>query len=163
MLSATHLHAMIVHFPIALIFAGFLSEIIALFTKKEFFRQAAFYLLLLGTAGAVAAYLSGENAGEGIEEGPLEGPMDLHEDAALITMWLSVGLAAFRVAIQYFKLNHGWTKLVSIVAFAALIGSVSYTGYLGGQLVYSHGAGVQLVMPGVNAGDGGGGEAEADE
>ena len=162
MLSATHLHAMIVHFPIALIFAGFLSELIALFTKKEFFKQAAFYLLLLGTLGAIAAYLSGDNAGEGIEEGPLEGPMDLHEDAALINLWLSIGVAAFRVAVQYFKLNQGWTRLVSIIGFAALIGSISYTGYLGGQLVYSHGAGVQLVMPGFNTGDGVG-ESEDDD
>ena len=162
MLSATHMHAMIVHFPIALIFAGFLSELIALFTKREFFKQAAFYLLLLGTAGAIAAYLSGDSAGEGIEEGPLEGPMDLHEDAALVTLWLSIALASFRVAVQYFKLNQGWTRLVSIVGFTALIGSVSYTGYLGGQLVYKHGAGVELVLPDFNAGNGGG-ESEDDD
>lgn len=162
MISATHLHAMIVHFPIALIFAGFLSELIALFSKKEFFRQAAFYLLLLGTAGAIAAYFSGDNASEGIEEGPLEGPMDLHEDAALITLWLSIGVAAFRILVQYFKLNQSWTRVVNVLAFAALIGSVSYTGYLGGQLVYSHGAGVQLVMPDFNAGDGGGGAEDDD-
>ncbi len=37
MISATHLHAILIHFPIALIIVGFFSEIIHLFSKKEFF------------------------------------------------------------------------------------------------------------------------------
>lgn len=150
MISATHLHAMIVHFPIALLFAGFLSEGIAFISKKEFFKQAAFYLLVLGALGAIAAFFSGDYAGEGIEEGPLEGPMELHEQVATITLWLSLAAASFRVVTTYFKLIPVWTKWVNTLMFTALIGAVSYTGYLGGQLVYSHGAGVQLVMPDFN-------------
>src|SRR5665647_518332 len=123
MITATHLHAMIIHFPIALLMAGFLSEVIALFTKKDFFRNASFYLLLLGAMGATAAYITGSYAGEGIEEGPLKAPMDLHEQAATITLWLA------------------------IILFTILAGAVSRTGYLGGQLVYSHGAGVELALP----------------
>lgn len=150
MISASHLHAMIIHFPIALLMAGFLSEVIALFSKKEFFRNAAFYLLILGAMGAGAAYLSGDYAGEGIEDGPLEGPMELHEQAATITLWLSIITALFRTGIFYFKSQASWSKWVSIVLFAATIGSVGWTGYLGGQLVYSHGAGVELALPGLN-------------
>lgn len=150
MISASHLHAMIIHFPIALLIAGFLSEVIALVSKKEFFRNAAFYLLVLGAMGAGAAYLSGDYAGEGIEDGPLEGPMELHEQAAAITLWLSIITALFRAGIFYFKSQASWAKWVSIVLFAATIGSVGYTGYLGGQLVYSHGAGVELALPGLN-------------
>lgn len=147
MISATHFHAMIIHFPIALLLAGFLSEIIALFIKKEFFSQAAFYLLILGALGAVTAYISGSFAGEGIEEGPLKNPVGLHEGAATITLWLAIITALFRVAVVYFKYNRKWVKWVGIVLFVALVGSVVRTGYLGGQLVYSHGAGVQLALP----------------
>lgn len=150
MISASHLHAMIIHFPIALLMAGFLSEVIARVSKKEFFRNAAFYLLLLGAMGAGAAYLSGDYAGEGIEEGPLEGPMELHEQAATITLWLSIITALFRTGIFYFKSQASWTKWVSTVLFAATIGTVAWTGYLGGQLVYTHGAGVELALPGLN-------------
>lgn len=150
MISATHLHAMVIHFPIALLMAGFLSEIIALFSKKEFFSNAAFYLLLLGAMGASVAYLSGSYAGEGIEEGPLKIPMELHEQAATITLWLSIITALFRVVIFYFKYNRTWTKWVGIILFAVLAGAVSRTGYLGGQLVYSHGAGVELMLPDFN-------------
>ncbi|BBE17128.1 ORF 73 ECLF1 [Aquipluma nitroreducens] len=147
MISATHLHAMIIHFPIALLMAGFLSEVIALFIKKEFFSQAAFYLLILGALGATAAYLTGGYAGEGIEEGPLKNPMELHEEAAAITLWLAIITALFRAVIFYFKYNRFWVKWLGIILFTALVGSVARTGYLGGQLVYSHGAGVQLALP----------------
>ncbi|MFA5326329.1 MAG: DUF2231 domain-containing protein [Prolixibacteraceae bacterium] len=147
MISATHLHAMIIHFPIALLMAGFLSEIIALFIKKEFFSQAAFYLLILGALGAAAAYITGSYAGEGIEDGPLKIPMEMHEDAATFTLWLAIITALFRATVFYFKYNRIWVKWVGIILFTALAGSVARTGYLGGQLVYSHGAGVQLALP----------------
>ncbi len=147
MITATHLHAMIIHFPIALLIAGFFSEVVAMFSKKVFFKNAAVYLLLLGALGAMAAYFSGYYAGEGIEEGPLKGPIEKHEDAATLTLWLTIIAAIFRVAIFYFKYNRLWIKWVGIILFATVIGAVARTGYLGGQLVYSHGAGVQLALP----------------
>ena len=150
MISATHLHAMIIHFPIALLMAGFFSEVIALFIKKEFFSQAAFYLLMLGALGATAAYLTGGYAGEGIEEGPLKKPMELHEQAATFMLILAIVTALFRVVVYYFRYNRSWTKWVGIILFTALVGSVARTGYLGGQLVYSHGAGVELALPDFN-------------
>jgi uncharacterized membrane protein len=147
MISSSHLHAMILHFPIALLITGFLSELIALFTKKEFFKTAAFYLLILGVVGTVAAYLSGNAAGEGIEEGPLKEPMELHEQAATITLWLAVIAATFSIVITYFKINFNWSKWVSVVLFLGVIGAISRTGYLGGHLVYNHGAGVEIGLP----------------
>jgi uncharacterized membrane protein len=147
MFTATHIHAMVIHFPIALLMAGFLSEIIALISKNEFYKKTAVYLLLLGALGAGAAYLSGSYAGEGIEEGPLEAPMELHETAALVTLWLAIAAALFNVGLYFFKNKSAWTKWTSALLFTALIGSVAYTGYLGGQLVYSHGAGVELALP----------------
>lgn len=150
MITATHLHAMVIHFPIALLMAGFLSELIALFSKKDFFKNAAFYLLILGALGAIVAYLSGSYAGEGIEEGPLKIPVELHEEAANITLWLAIITALFRIGIYFFKVNRSWTKWVSIILFAAVVGAIARTGYLGGELVYSHGAGVQLALPDFN-------------
>ena len=41
MITAPHFHAMVIHFPIALLLAGFLSELIALFSKKQFFKNAS--------------------------------------------------------------------------------------------------------------------------
>ncbi len=147
MISATHLHAMIVHFPIALLMAGFLSEAISLFSKNQFYRNAAFYLLLLGSLGSAAAFLSGGYAGEGVEDGPLEGPIEMHENAALLSLWLSGIVSVFYLTVFVFKYKKAWSRVAGIVLFAALIGSLARTGYLGGHLVYNHGAGVELTFP----------------
>lgn len=147
MLTAPHIHAMVIHFPIALIVVGFLSEIIALFTKKQFFNDAAFYLLLLGALGAIVSYISGSYAGDGMTDGILQAPMELHEKAATLTLWLAIITALYRATLSYFKFNKLWTKWIGIVLFATLVGSVARTGYLGGQLVFQHGAGIELALP----------------
>ncbi|HKJ42049.1 MAG TPA: DUF2231 domain-containing protein [Sunxiuqinia sp.] len=147
MISATHFHAMIIHFPIALLLAGFLSEILGLVTKREFFKQAAVFLLFLGALGAIVAYVSGNAAGEGIEEGPLKNPLELHELAATVTIWLAIVTAMLRGTILLLKYNRRWLNWAFIILFTALSGSVAATGYFGGQLVYKHAAGVQLALP----------------
>lgn len=147
MLSSTHIHAMLVHFPIALLVVGFLSEIIALFSKRLFFKQVAFFLLLLGTLGTIASYIAGNAAGNGMEEGSLGKALELHEQAATIALWLTIITAVIYSAFYVFKFNKRWTRIISIILFAAVIGSIARTGYLGGQLVYKHGAGIELAIP----------------
>ena len=138
---------MAVHFPIALLIVGFLSAVIALFNKKLFFNQAAFYLLLLGTAGTIVSYLAGNAAGEGMESGTMGKAMELHERAATIALWLTCITAAFYLAIAIFKYKKSWLKFAGIILFAGAIAAIARTGYLGGQLVYKHGAGVELALP----------------
>ena len=43
MLDLTHLHPMIVHFPIALLIVGFLADAIRLIFKGAAFTKAGFY------------------------------------------------------------------------------------------------------------------------
>ncbi|MFA5297768.1 MAG: DUF2231 domain-containing protein [Lutibacter sp.] len=150
MIPASHLHAILIHFPIALLVIGFFSELLAIFIKKDFFKKVAFYLLLVGALGAITAYISGSYAGEGIEEGPLKAPMELHEQAALITLWLSIITALFSVLIYFFKVQNNKVKSVAIFLYALLVASVVQTGYYGGQLVYSHGVGIELALPDFN-------------
>lgn len=149
-MTATHLHAMIIHFPIALLIVGFLSEIIGLFTGKDFFKTAAFYLLILGALGTIAAYVTGGYAGEGIEEGPLLEPMNLHKQAALFTIWFSIITVLFMSTVFYFKLHKPLVKGIGFLLYMLLVIAVARTGYLGGQLVFSHGAGVELTLPDFN-------------
>ncbi len=147
MISATHLHAMVVHFPIALLIVGFLFEVISFFYKKDFFRQSAFYLLILGMLGTVASYLAGNAAGEGMEEGALSKAMELHEQAATISLWLTIITTLVYTVNYFFKFNKSWLKIIAVLLFAGVIISIARTGYLGGQLVYKHGAGVELSLP----------------
>ena len=147
MISSTRLHAMVIHFPIALLMVGFLFEVISFFFKKEFFRQSAFYLLILGMLGTVVSYLAGNAAGEGMEEGSLNKAMELHEQAATISLWLTIITALVYAGIYFLKYNRSWLRIIAVLLFAGVISSIARTGYLGGQLVYRHGAGVELALP----------------
>lgn len=147
MITAPHLHAMVIHFPIALLMAGFLSELITLISKNEFFKQASFYLLLLGSIGAIVAYFSGSYAGDGMTDGILQKPIGMHQEAALVTLWLAILTTLLKTAMYYFDYQKTWLQWTSFLLFALLAGSVTRTGYLGGQLVFKHGAGIKLALP----------------
>lgn len=138
---------MVVHFPIALLIIGFLSEVAGLTLRKPFLNHAGLYLLLLGTAAAIAAYLSGEAAGEGMEDGSFGQAVALHERAALLAMTGSLITSAIRVIAEIVKQRYAWVKTASILVFALAIAAISWTGYLGGQLVFKHAAGVELALP----------------
>src|ERR1035438_10099806 len=60
MISPTHLHPMVVHFPVALIIVGFAADFFALFLKKEtWLEKAGFWLMLLGCLAAIVAFCTG--------------------------------------------------------------------------------------------------------
>lgn len=138
---------MVIHFPIALLIAGYLSALIALFSKKQFFGNASLYLLILGTLGAIVAYVSGNYAGDGMTDSLIQEPLELHEDAALVTLVLSIITVVFYAALYFYKYEKAWSKWTGIIVFSGLIGFVARTGYLGGELVFKHGAGIELALP----------------
>ena len=138
---------MAVHFPIALLLIGFIAELLSLFVRRQFFKEAAFYLLVTGALGTIVTYLSGNAAGQGMEEGTLGKAIALHEQAATFTLWLTAFTAVVYCAVFFLKYNKSWVRLASIVLFASVVVAIARTGYLGGQLVYRHGAGVELALP----------------
>lgn len=152
-MDLTHLHPMIVHFPIALLIVGFLFEIAGAITKRESFTQTAFYLIILGALGVIAAFITGDQAGSGItEEGALKQALENHEDAATLTIWIVSIAAAFRIALVLLKKFKGVLKMVSLALFLIAVLAIARTGYYGGELVYKHAAGVQLDLGlGVNS------------
>jgi len=147
MFDTTHIHPMIVHFPIALLIIGFLAEFISVVFKKEFFGKAGFYLLILGTLGVVAAYISGNIAGDGLTEaGALKDAIEKHEDAAAVTLWLMVAVSVVRVGFVLLKKYEGAFKWISLILFFIGVLSIARTGYYGGELVFKHAAGVQFNL-----------------
>ncbi|MFA6598542.1 MAG: DUF2231 domain-containing protein [Ignavibacteriaceae bacterium] len=147
MFDTSHIHPMIVHFPIALLIVGFLADAVGVILKKEFFSKAGFYLLILGTLGVVAAYISGNIAGDGITEaGSLKQALETHEDAATLTLWLMVGTALIRIALQFTKKYVGAFRWAALLIFLVGVLSVARTGYYGGELVFKHAAGVQFNL-----------------
>ena len=57
-------HPQIVHTPIVLIILSLLFEVVGRATDSDWWRKAAFAMLVIGVLGACVAVLSGEPAGE---------------------------------------------------------------------------------------------------
>lgn len=147
MIPAPYIHAMIIHFPIALLIVGLLTEVLGLISNNQFFKNASFYLLILGTLGVVAAFLSGDYASDGMKDVLLQKPIGMHEESALVTMWLAIITAVYSSVIYILNYQMRWVKFTRLLLFALLVGFIARTGYLGGELVFKHGAGLELVVP----------------
>lgn len=121
-----HMHNKIVHFPLALGFAGALFLLLSF--KWPQYRSGARLLLLLAAVAAIAAYFTGRAQEEPFEKGEMEPFLELHKNAGISTavmLWVGVGLSGFS---QY--------KMLLAVYAILLIILVSVTGFFGGILAH---------------------------
>ena len=138
MISISHLHPMLVHFPIALILIGFLFDLISMFYKKEAgLSMVGFYLLLLGTLSALIALLSGTLFTSEMS-GAAGDVKETHELLAWITVINLILLSAYRIYIKV-KAREGITiKRISFAWYGVAALCVAVTGFYGGTLVYNY-------------------------
>lgn len=139
MFDTSHLHPMIVHFPVALIIAGFVADLSALFfTSEKCLSKAGFYLMVLGALSAIAAWLTGQLFTSEPLRGEIVTVFSRHKTLALITMLTMIAGASLRIYLVIKKKEE--TKLKWIVFFLYLTGfiAVSVTGFLGGIMVYNY-------------------------
>jgi uncharacterized membrane protein len=139
MFDISHLHPLTVHFPVALIITGFFIEVLSLFFNKRepCLSKAGFYLMLLGTLGAVAAFLTGEFFTEELKgkAGEVE---ELHEVFAKICMYTMVAASVLRIFLMIRKKdNTGWKWAVFSLYFIGTV-FVGIAGLYGGTLVYNY-------------------------
>lgn len=146
------LHPAVVHFPIVLILLGTVAAVTAVFTRRWNLPALAAVMLALGAAGAVVAVQTGEREGEMVGETPaIERLLDQHEDWAERTQTAAIVTAVLAIAAVF---TRRWAKIARtagvITALAAMAATwcVMETGHYGGQLVYRHGAGVNLAPAG---------------
>lgn len=144
----TELHGMMVHFPIALLFVAVGLELLALYGPwRERLRPVVLVTLVIGTLGALGAVITGpEHNARGIAIG------EIHEKMGQLTLLLFAILTAWRLFTTWRKRSEGRLSTTIFLAIGLVgLGVLTYTGWLGGQLVYQHGAGVkvngQLVAP----------------
>ena len=137
MFNPTHFHPMIVHFPVALILAGFLAEVAWLIFKKDAFSVAGFWLLVLGAISACAAFLTGEffTGDMSGAAGEIKGN---HELFAFITLLMSVAAAAFRIYLKYARKEDTRLRWAAFGIYSLAAIAVSVTGFYGGILVYNY-------------------------
>lgn len=138
MFSIDHVHPMTVHFPIALLLVGFIAEFTYLFIQKNrLFSEASFWLLSIGTVGAVASYVSGAFI-TGDLRGAAGVQQNTHEFYAEITVISSLICTVFKIYLKAEKKEDSNLKWIGLIMYAIAALSVGITGYHGGVLVYDY-------------------------
>ena len=136
------LHPMIVHFPIALLTAGFLADIWALVFKASDLSRTAWWSQLAGTIGLAAAVGSGLMAKEsaGIRDAFAESVLGSHEQWALGSMVIFSALLFWRIASRTrLPVN---PRFVFAGLYCIALVALWLTAWHGGELVYGLGVGV---------------------
>ncbi len=145
---APNLHALIVHFPIAILFVAVLIDILGLLLRrKPFWRRAAVLLYVLGGVAVFVTYLTGEQAADSVFL-PTEADQFLteHSDLGHWTFWFFgvyaiVRLIVFLTGLSKRLLVH---LLMMLIAAGGLF-LVYSTAEHGAELVFRFGVGVQAV------------------
>ncbi len=138
MISLSHLHPMLVHFPIALIVFGFIADIGSILYRKEAcLSKFGFYLLIIGTFAAITALLTGALFTSEME-GAAGAVKETHELFAWVTVILLVILSAFRMLLKAQNKENTDLKWIAFALYGLAAISVSITGFYGGTLVYNY-------------------------
>ncbi len=134
----SHLHPMLVHFPIALLLVGFLTEIAALVYKKEtHFAQFSFYLLLLGTLAIIVTWLSGALFTPHLE-GAAGELRETHEHVGMAATILAIVTLAIRLYQLRQPTENALLQKISVATYALAALLVALAGALGGNLVHGN-------------------------
>lgn len=129
------LHPAAVHFPIALLSAGWVAGVLG--RRREAAASAASWLLWAGTVSAWAALGLGLLAAKTAPHvPPAWETLNLHQTLAYWTVGLFTALSLWR-----------WRRgrkaeVCFLAAWLAACGVLLATGYQGGELVFTHGMGV---------------------
>jgi uncharacterized membrane protein len=139
MISTSDFHPMIVHFPIALIITGFLADVVFLFLRSEkCLSKTGFYLMVLGALAAIAAWTTGQLFTNEPGQGEILSVFKKHETGALITMILMIIGAGLRIYLVRSKKEDTSLKWVVFIIYLLAVGTVSFTGLMGGTMVYKY-------------------------
>ncbi len=139
MFNTAHFHPMIVHFPIALILVGFLADAAYLFFSKEkCLSKMGLYLMVLGTLGAAAAYLTGQFFTFDPKEGSIVEIFQRHETLALVTLVIMVIGTLIRIGVLVWKKEEPLFKWLVFGLYLLGAVSVSATGLFGGTMVMDY-------------------------
>lgn len=137
------IHPMAVHFPIALLSASVLFDLLSSRWQSDGLRAASWSMLLLGLGGAVVAVITGAIAEEAVERsGVPKRVLEIHETLGFATLWVFAGLSGLRIAEWL-----GWIRERRVLRIVLGLGAVALmfiASYYGGSLVYEFGAGVAL-------------------
>jgi uncharacterized membrane protein len=135
------LHPMLVHFPIALLLAGSLVYLYALWRRSDdgVWERTALLMLVLGWLGGLAAVITGGAAFRLVPDShPAHTPGAMHAASSFGTLLLY----AAGLVLHWRSEDRGTLRrLVPLFLILGML-ALTLTGYLGGELVYTWTLGV---------------------
>ena len=135
----SHLHPMVVHFPIALFIVAFVFEVIGLLLKKEVFHKAAICMFV--TASLITPLVLRTGIWEAAKLGIRHPLLDQHRQYADRLMWFSLmSLPLLWLIKTEFR---KYFRIILILCLMVTAGLVSITADKGGAMVYEYGVGVE--------------------
>lgn len=135
-LALHEMHPAIVHVPVALLPVAIGADLIGRASDNPSLLSFGQKAICIAAVGAVAAVASGLIAGEEVNvEGKSRDMLMTHRNLNVAAATIASCLALWRLAQE--RPNDAYLAIG-----AAGVGVVGYTAYLGGELVYDHGAGV---------------------
>jgi uncharacterized membrane protein len=138
MFTTSHLHPMLVHFPIALVALGFLTDLLALYFKKEVcLSKFSFYLLISGTLSAMIAVFTGVFFTEEMT-GAAGDVQKTHEFFAILTLCLLVLTSVLRIILNSSEKENKHFKRLALAIYGLAAIFVGLTALFGGNLVYNY-------------------------
>lgn len=139
-----NIHPMVVHFPIALLNAFFLMELLGYFLRKNELKIAATWMLYLGTLGALAAVAAGFRAASGVPHShEIHQIMTSHMYYGISVLALSISLSFWRIAGKGLQSKKG--QAASLFTALVMIVIMAFGADLGGLMVYKYGVAVKAV------------------
>ena len=132
------LHPLLVHFPIALLVTAFVADVSFVLTALDSLRDAGWWMLFAAAVSGVGTVLAGlfDMSRAQLDE-------DVHPRVHR-HMWVGIALSVLIVLLAVWRwvfFSDPSTSLSSIYLDAAflVVALAGFQGWLGGELVYTHG------------------------
>jgi len=143
--DAPRWHAILNHFPAALLVVAVVFDLAAATGKRESLKWAGAWTLWAGVLGGWVAVVAGELAKDAIDHGEaIHEIMTQHERQALVTMSIFTVVLLWKMYRRFALpgVEQWATRILGIVGVVGLC----YVGAAGGKLVFEHAAGVPTKM-----------------
>jgi uncharacterized membrane protein len=144
MISWPYAHILINHFPVVLSVSALLVAILALLVERRGLWLTSMAALTVAGLFVYPVHLTGLEADEALNDPwyVRPGVIDSHEDAGTVAMYIILAVGVFAAYSWWRSLKRpaevmpAWMRAGIVFGALAAVGSVTYTAYLGGNIIH---------------------------